>query len=137
MILRLTRLRRRKGSSPHRRRRQFSTATPEASPTPIKHAGILDGVAMSDQEWAERKDLLPLAVMVDNTTGAYPHTGLDTADLVYEALVEGGITRLMAVDRRLEAAKILPVRSARTPFVIWASELGALYWTRRRRRYRK
>jgi len=108
-------------------KQQFSTATPEASPTPIKHAGILDGVAMSDQQWAERKDLLPLAVMVDNTTGAYPHTGLDTADLVYEALVEGGITRLMAVYWRLEAAKILPVRSARTPFVIWASELGALY----------
>ena len=34
-------------------KQQFSTATPEASPTPIKHAGILDGVAMSDQEWAE------------------------------------------------------------------------------------
>ncbi len=103
------------------------TATPEASATPIAHAGILDGVAMTDAEWAARKDLLPLAVMVDNTTGAYPHAGLDRADLVYEAFVEGGITRLMAVYWRQEAEKVLPVRSARTPFVIWASELAAMF----------
>lgn len=103
------------------------TATPEASATPIKHAGILDGVAMSDEEWESAKDRLPLAVMVDNTSGAYPHAGLDKADLVYEAFVEGGITRLMAVYWRQEAEKIMPVRSARTPFVIWASELGAMY----------
>jgi hypothetical protein len=103
------------------------TESPEPSPTPIVHAGILDGTAMSEAEWIERKDLLPLAVMVDNTTGAYPHAGLDRADLVYETFVEGGITRLMAVYWRQEAEKILPVRSARTPFVIWASELGAMY----------
>ncbi len=103
------------------------TATPEVSPTPILHAGILDGLPMSEAEWQARKDLLPLAVMVDNAPGAYPHAGLDRADLVYEAFVEGGITRLMAVYWRQEAEKILPVRSARTPFVVWASELAALY----------
>lgn len=104
-----------------------ATPTPEASPTPIKHAGILDGAAMSDEEWEARKDLLPLAVMIDNTTGAVPHAGLNKADLVYEAFVEGGITRLMAVYWRQDAEKILPVRSARTPFVIWVSELAAMY----------
>jgi len=103
------------------------TSTPTAVPTPIKNAGILDGMPMSDEEWAARKDLLPVAVMLDNTTGAVPHIGLDKADLVYETFVEGGITRLMAVYWRQEADKILPVRSARTPFVIWVDELGALY----------
>ena len=103
------------------------TETPEASPTPILHAGILDGMPMTADEWEARKDRLPLAVMVDNTTGAFPHAGLDRADVVYEAFVEGGITRLMAVYWRQDAEKILPVRSARTPFVIWASELGAMY----------
>lgn len=82
---------------------------------------------MSDAEWAARKDVRPLAVMVDNTANASPHAGLDKADLIYEAFVEGGITRLMAVYWRQEADKILPIRSARTPFVVWASELGALY----------
>lgn len=104
-----------------------ATVTPEASPTPIRHAAILDGMPMTDDEWARRKDLSPLAVMLDNTTGAYPHAGLDRADLVYEAFVEGGLTRFMAVYWRQDAEKILPVRSARTPFVVWVSELNALY----------
>lgn len=82
---------------------------------------------MTEEEWAARKDTLPLAVMIDNSAGAYPHYGLDKADIVYEAFVEGGITRLMAVYWRQDAEKILPVRSARTPFVIWARELSALY----------
>ena len=103
------------------------TATPEASPTPIEFAGILDGLPMTAEQWAARKDTLPLAVMVDNTAGAVPHAGLDKADLVYETFVEGGITRLMAVYWRQDAEKILPVRSARTPFLTWASELRALY----------
>lgn len=103
------------------------TSTPEASPTPIAHPGLLDGIPMTDAEWDARKDLAPLAVMVDNTTGAVPHAGIGEADLVYEAFVEGGITRLMAVFWRQDAEKILPVRSARTPFVVWASELLAQY----------
>ena len=108
-----------------------ATATPTAtaSPTPADppHAGILDGVPMTAEEWAERKDILPLAVMFDNTPNAIPHHGIGEADLVYEALVEGGITRLMAVFWRRDPGLIMPVRSARTPFVIWVDELGALY----------
>ncbi|GIW12995.1 MAG: hypothetical protein KatS3mg062_0434 [Tepidiforma sp.] len=82
---------------------------------------------MSPEEWAARKDLLPLAVMFDNTPNSIPHHGLGSADLVYEAFVEGGITRLMAVFWRREADPVMAVRSARTPFVIWVDELGALY----------
>jgi hypothetical protein len=103
------------------------TSTPTAPTTPITHAGILDGVPMTDAEWAARKDLLPIAVMFDNSPDAYPQAGLDKADLVYEAFVEGGITRFMGVYWRQEADYLEPVRSARTPFVIWADELGALY----------
>jgi hypothetical protein len=103
------------------------TETPTPGPTPIRHSGLLDGVPMTDEEWEARKDLLPVAVMVDNSPSAYPQSGLDRADLVYEAFVEGGITRFMAVFWRQEADRVEPVRSARSPFVIWADELGALY----------
>lgn len=82
---------------------------------------------MSEAEWEARKDLLPLAVMIGNSPSAMPHSGLDRADLVYEAFVEGTITRFMAVYWRQEAPFIEPVRSARTPFVIWVSEIDALY----------
>ncbi|MCC6386545.1 MAG: DUF3048 domain-containing protein [Dehalococcoidia bacterium] len=103
--------------------------TAPASPTAgdIRFAGLLDGAPMTESEWLARKDTLPLAVMVDNSPSAYPQSGLDRADLVYEAFVEGGITRFMAVFWRQDADAVSPVRSARTPFVVWASELGALY----------
>lgn len=104
-----------------------ATATPDPSPTPIAHANILDGAPMTDAEWQARKDLLPVAVMFDNSPDAFPQTGLDKADLVYEAFVEGGITRFMAVFWGQEADYLEPVRSARTPFVVWVSELDALY----------
>jgi len=105
----------------------LASPTPVPTPTPIRFAGILDGVPMTEAEWDARKDLRPVAVMVDNHPNAFPHSGLDKADLVYEAFVEGGLTRFMAVYWRQEAEQIEPVRSARTPFVIWADELGALY----------
>jgi hypothetical protein len=101
--------------------------SPTAAPTPIRFAGILDGVPMSEAEWDERKDLLPVAVMIDNTPDAFPQAGLDKADVVYEAFVEGGITRLMGVFWRRESDYLVPVRSARTPFITWVDELGALY----------
>ncbi len=98
-----------------------------ATPTPAPFAGILDGVPMSASEWSAHKDLLPVAVMFDASPDAFPQSGLDKADVVYEAFVEGGITRFMGVYWRQEADYIEPVRSARTPFLIWADELGALY----------
>jgi len=102
------------------------TATPTATPTPIVHTAIFDGVLMTDEEWQARKDLPPIIVMVDNNPAAFPQTGLDKADLVYEAFVEGQVTRFMALYWRREAEYIEPVRSVRTPFLIWAIELDAL-----------
>lgn len=104
-----------------------TTASVTPSATPVRYYGVLDGAEMTAAEWAARKELLPLAIMMDNTPNSFPHSGLEQADLVYEAFVEGGITRLMAVFWRREADLVMPVRSARTPFVIWVTELGALY----------
>jgi hypothetical protein len=66
--------------------------------------------------------------MIDNFPWekARPQVGLDRADVVYELLVEGGVTRFMAVYLAEEADRILPVRSVRTPAVLLAAEWGAL-----------
>jgi hypothetical protein len=64
--------------------------------------------------------------MIDNSADASPQAGLDRADVVIEALVEGGITRFMAVFQSREAEAIEPVRSARTPFLHWALEYDAI-----------
>jgi len=104
------------------------TATqPPPPPTPALVASPLDGALITPAEWEARRQLSPTAVMIDNSPEAFPQAGLDRADIVFEAYVEGGLTRLMAVFWRREAEVIAPVRSARTPFVIWASELDALY----------
>jgi hypothetical protein len=55
-----------------------------------------------------------LAVKVENTPEAYPLAGLDKADIVYEEVVEGGITRFAAVFDCSSAPRVGPVRSART-----------------------
>ncbi|MFZ7103053.1 MAG: DUF3048 domain-containing protein [Peptococcaceae bacterium] len=57
-----------------------------------------------------------LIVSVDNHRNAYPQSGLDKADRVYEILAEGGITRYLAVFHSQKAEKIGPVRSARYYF---------------------
>lgn len=69
--------------------------------------------------------LAPLAIMVENAPAARPQSGLVAADVVYEALAEGGISRFMAVYFGDEPTTVGPVRSARHYFVNLASELGA------------
>ncbi len=56
-------------------------------------------------------------VMVDNFSAARPQSGLDAADVVYEAWAEFGITRFLALFYRHAAPKIGPIRSARFYFV--------------------
>lgn len=75
--------------------------------------------------WETRR---PLAVMIENHLEARPQSGLSDADIIYEAVAEGGITRFMAVFYCQAAAyePILgPVRSARTYFLDWASEYNS------------
>lgn len=77
--------------------------------------------------WEKRR---PLAVMVENHEEARPQTGLSYADIVYETVAEGGITRFMGIYYCGIAAYsigLAPVRSARTYFVDWVSEYDALY----------
>ncbi len=69
----------------------------------------------------------PLAVMVENHPEARPQAGLAEASHVWEVIVEGGITRFMAIYSPHDAEKIGPVRSARPYFVSWASGYRALY----------
>lgn len=66
----------------------------------------------------------PLAVMVNNAPAARPQSGLMDADLVYEVLAEGGVTRMVAIyQSKADSAKIGPVRSIR-PYMI---DLGESY----------
>ncbi|MFA6161057.1 MAG: DUF3048 domain-containing protein [Patescibacteria group bacterium] len=84
----------------------------------------LDGVLVKPED----ADLQPFAVMVEMHPDARPLSGISKASLVYEAPVEGGITRLMAVfDATTTVESVGPVRSARPYFVEWADGLDAVY----------
>ncbi len=69
----------------------------------------------------------PFAVMIDNHPDARPQSGIAKADVVWEAPVEGGLTRDMAIFRSASATEIGPVRSARPYFLTWAREFDAAY----------
>lgn len=86
---------------------------------------VLNGQKFTQEEktiWEKRR---PLAVMVENHTDARPQSGLSRADIVYEAVAEGGITRFMAIFYCNASAldvTVGPVRSARTYFLDFVSE---------------
>ncbi len=55
-----------------------------------------------------------IAVMINNIDEAMPQSGIEQADIIYECVVEGGITRLMALYSNTKGLeKIGPIRSAR------------------------
>lgn len=73
------------------------------------------------EAWEKRR---PLFVMVENHPDARPQSGLSSADIVFEALAEGGVTRFGVVyycGAQSHDVTIAPVRSARTYFVDWAA----------------
>ncbi len=86
-----------------------------------------DGTAVSstDQQIPE-----VLGVMIDNHPDARPEAGLSQARVVYEAPVEGGLTRYFALFNAGQVvAKVGPIRSARPYFLDWLAEYGrSSYW---------
>lgn len=69
----------------------------------------------------------PLAVIIDNLSAARPPSGLEEADLVYEAPAEGGVSRLMPVFYHQKPGKIGPIRSARPYYITLAQEHQAIF----------
>lgn len=70
----------------------------------------------------------PVAVMLNNIEAACPQSGIENADVLYEAPVEGGITRLMGIfENYADLDKIGSVRSARIYFVRFALGWDAIY----------
>ncbi len=85
----------------------------------------LNGVMYSKQQkdWWEKH--APIGVMIENHQNSRPQSGLSFADVVYEAVAEGGITRFLAVFYCQDAGQLGPIRSARTYFLDFISEYGS------------
>ncbi|MGH2450182.1 MAG: DUF3048 domain-containing protein [Candidatus Limnocylindria bacterium] len=85
------------------------TPTPSPTPTPTVY-WPLTGVVAEDAARVHRR---PLNVRLPNDRAARPHVGLATADIVFEMIVEGGITRFAAIFHASDAVEVGPVRSYR------------------------
>ena len=88
----------------------------------------LTGLWVKDEVVNQR----PIAVMLNNITYANPQSGILDASILYEALVEGGITRLMGLYEKIEkdsltANRLGSIRSARHYFVSFADEYDAIF----------
>jgi len=76
----------------------------------------------------ENSDSRPFAIMINNHNYARPnHAGLQDAFVVYEVIVEGGITRLMAIFKDATTERIGSIRSSRHNFLDYALEYDAIY----------
>ena len=89
-----------------------------------KVAADLTGELFSPTDAGSWINERPLAVMVNNHVDARPQSGLIYADMVYEVVAEGGITRYIAVFQSKTPEKIGPVRSTREYYLIIVKELG-------------
>lgn len=84
----------------------------------------LDGVYVEP----ESANIYPVAIIIDNHPDSRPTSGLAQANVVYEAIAEGIVTRFMAIYADgSKVEQIGPVRSARPYFLDWSEGLNALH----------
>ncbi|MFC1710206.1 DUF3048 domain-containing protein [Patescibacteria group bacterium] len=110
-------------------RRSKIAGLPKTEECPINGAMFTE---VEREIWEKRR---PLTVMVENHTDARPQSGVSKADVVYEAVAEGGITRFLTINYcgiASENHRLSGVRSARVYFIDLAAEYGEkpifLHW---------
>jgi len=89
--------------------------TPEPTPTPYNGpVNPLTGEPVAEDVSRVR----PIAVMLNNIREAQPQQGNSQADIIYEVIAEGGITRMLGVYQSVESVEVLgSVRSARRYYI--------------------
>lgn len=84
----------------------------------------LTGLPMEEEQIRNR----PIAVMLNNLKQALPQLGVSQADIIYEVLAEGGITRMLGIYQSVENVGLIgSVRSARTYYLELALGHDAIY----------
>lgn len=68
-----------------------------------------------------------IAVKIDNTSSGRPQVGIAAADIVFEELVEGGVTRYLAVFHSAIPEEVGPVRSGRPQDADLVRSLGGVF----------
>ena len=113
------------GDSPH-------PAPPRAEESPIEFLPFLlpegpfsrlTGLPVYEEVLYRR----PFAAVINNSSRALPQSGIASADIIYEVLAEGDITRLVGIFQSYVPEKLGPMRSARDYFIDFAFNHDALF----------
>lgn len=98
--------------------------SPVISEEPVVYTDPLTGEIVEE----EPENTRPFAVMINNISFALPHCGTSQADIIYEILAEGDITRMVAVFSDVsDVEKIGSMRSARPYYIDVALSYDAIY----------
>jgi hypothetical protein len=90
---------------------------------PDTQLSILTGLRVHDDIAGRR----PLAIVINNIRQSLPQSGIASADIVYEVLAEGDVTRFVAIFQTYVPEKIGSVRSARDYFIDFAFNHDAIF----------
>lgn len=100
------------------------TPTPTPTETPEPFRNKLTGEIVEEEPDNSR----PFAVMINNYIYALPHCGVSQADIIYEVLAEGEITRMMPIFSDISDAGVLgSMRSSRPYYIEIARSYDAIY----------
>jgi len=107
-------------------------STKSESPVTVVQDNTIKNIVETQKTYGDfimpKPGIRPVAVMVDNQgSRVLPQGGLDKAQVIYEIIVEGGITRLMPVFWGTVPEMIGPVRSSRHYFLDYVMENDAIY----------
>ena len=89
---------------------------------PVKYYSPLNGTEVTN-EAATKAPVT--AIMMENSPSARPQSGLKQAEVVYEAIAEGGITRYLLLYQQNKPHLVGPVRSLRQYYLDWATPYDA------------
>jgi hypothetical protein len=99
-----------------------TTLPPTTTTTTTLPPSPLNGLGVADETMLDRR---VIAVKIDNHRDARPQSGIQEAEAVYELLVEGGLSRFIALFHTVDSAYVGPIRSIRPTDPTLLKSLGA------------
>ena len=102
----------------------ITTQLPSVSKQENKIQNPLTGEMVAEDAASAWLNSKPLGIMINNYTDARPQAGLTSADVIYEIVAEGGITRYLAFFYGDVPNRAGPIRSTREYYLIWIRELA-------------
>ncbi|MEK6265462.1 MAG: DUF3048 domain-containing protein [Clostridium sp.] len=94
-----------------------SDPKPEVTEIPVEPPQKYYSPYTGEEVEKESLDNIAFLAIVENSAAARPQSGLNAADIIYETVAEGGITRFVALFQKNTSEKIGPIRSARPYFL--------------------